>query len=325
MSFLDNKNLDSYEENRIPDIPLSEVFDTVLLFFPEITQSEVKFLYHGTYNVFEVKQAYIFRFPDKTFRNESGVKLIRKEVKILSSIREFISFSIPEPEYISFDPDNPFMGYKKIEGLSLSRYFESSLVEELLKIGKEIAKFLSELHSKEILNKLVGNEIISGEFSPISYRAYWNNYYEMAEERIFPLLSKQEREWVYMLFSRFLDNKENFRFNPVIIHGDFDTSNILIDPNGYKVTGVIDFEETRMYDPAADFLFFEEGPKFLNQIILNYKGIIDTNFEERQRFLFGRTCLAYIEFGITHDMKDMVNWGLKRLRMIMNFFNREKI
>ena len=322
---MDNKNLDSYEKNRIPDITLSEVFDAILFFFPEITQNEVKFLYHGTYNVFEVKQAYIFRFPDKTFRNESGVKLIRREVKILNSIREFISFSIPEPEYISFDPDNPFIGYKKIEGLSLSRCFDSSPIEELLKIGKEIAKFLSELHSKEILNKLIDNDIISGEFSPISYRAYWNKYYEMVEESIFPLLLKQEREWVYLLFSRFLDNKENFSFNPVIIHGDFDTSNILIDPNTYKITGVIDFENTRMDDPAADFLFFEEGSKFLNQIILNYKGIIDTNFEERQRFLFGRTFLAYIEFGMTHEMEDMVNWGLNRLRIIMDFFNIEKI
>lgn len=317
---MDNKNSDSYEENRIQDIPLSEVFDAILLFFPEITRSDVKFLYHGTYNVFEVKQAYIFRFPDKTFRNESGVKLIRREVKILNSIRELISFSIPEPEYILFDPDNPLMGYKKIEGLSLSRCFESFPVEELLKIGKEIAKFLSELHSKEILYKLVGNEIISGEFSPISYHAYWNNYYEMVEERIFPLLSKLEREWVHLLFSRFLDNKANFRFNPVVIHGDFDTSNILIDTHTHKITGVIDFEETRMYDPAADFLFFEEGHMFSNQIISNYKGSIDSNFEERRRFLFGRTCLAYIEFGITHDMKDMVNWGLNRLRIIMDFF-----
>ena len=275
--------------------------------------------------MFEVKQAYIFRFPDKNFRNESGVNLIRNEVKILNSIREFISYSIPEPEYISFDPDNPFMGYKKIEGYSLSRCFESSPMDDLLKVGKEIARFLSELHSKELLNKLVDNEILSGEFSPISYRAYWNNYYEMVEERIFPLLSKPEREWVYLLFSRFLDNKANFHFNPVVIHGDFDISNILIDPNTYKVTGVIDFENTRMDDPAADFLFFEEGPKFLNQIILNYKGITDSNFEERQRFLFGRTFLAYIEFGMTHEMEDMVNWGLNRLRIIMDFFNIEKI
>jgi len=313
---LDRKSPDSYEEIREPDISIHEVFDSVLLFFPNIEKSNVKFLYHGTYNVFEVMSTHIFRFPDKLFRNESGVKLIQKEIKILNVIRKFISRSIPAPEYLSFDSDNPFVGYKKIEGVSLSRCFQKIPIEIRLKIGEGIGKFLSELHSQEIVKEVINNRVLEVEFRPDIYRDYWTDYFGMIKTMIFPLLSGQEKEWIMELFSRFLENDANFKFTPVLVHGDFDTSNILINPKTFEVTGIIDFEDSRIYDPAVDFLFFDEGAEFLNQIVSNYKGDLDFNFKERQRFLFGRTCLSYIEFGLKNDIVDMVNWGLKRLRVI---------
>jgi aminoglycoside 2''-phosphotransferase len=315
LSYLNRKSPDSYEENREPDISIHDVFDSVLLIFPNIEKTDVKFLYHGTYNVFEVMGTHIFRFPDKIFRNELGIKLIQKEIKILNVIRKFISSSIPAPEYISFDSDNPFVGYKKIKGVSLSSCFQKIPSDVQLKIGEEIGKFLSELHSQDIVREIIDRDILENEFTLESYRNYWETYFGMVQAMIFPLLSGQEKEWIKNLFSRFLDNDANFKFQPVLVHGDFDTSNILINSRTFEITGVIDFEDSRLYDPAADFLFFDEGKDFLNQIISNYKGSLGINFKERQRFLFGRTCLSYIEFGLKNDVKDMILWGLRRLRI----------
>ncbi|MFX1410371.1 MAG: hypothetical protein ACFFA6_08460, partial [Promethearchaeota archaeon] len=73
-----------------------------------------------------------------------------------------------------------------------------------------------------------------------------------------------------------------------------------------------------IYDPAADFLFYDEGDFFLNQILEIYQGKLDSNFKERMQFLFRRTCLPYIEFGLENDLPDMVNAGLEMLKSKMN-------
>ncbi|GAH43787.1 unnamed protein product, partial [marine sediment metagenome] len=39
----------------------------------------------------------------------------------------------------------------------------------------------------------------------------------------------------------------------------------LVDPKTFKITGIVDFEESRIYDPAVDFLFYDEGDVFLRE------------------------------------------------------------
>ena len=107
-----------FEENRATDIHINEVLDALYGFFPDIEEKEVKFFYHGTYNVFEVKNQYIFRIPDKVFRNHRGIKLILDELKMLHHLQKYISVSIPEPIFVSIDPECPFMGYEKMKTLN---------------------------------------------------------------------------------------------------------------------------------------------------------------------------------------------------------------
>ena len=56
------------------------------------------------------------------------------------------------------------------------------------------------------------------------------------------------------------------RFTPVLIHGDFDTSNFLISQKNKELTGIIDFEECQIGDPAADLLFFQEEHLFCHPL-----------------------------------------------------------
>jgi hypothetical protein len=65
-----------FEENRAGDISMADVIESLYGFFPDIEEDDVYYFYHGSYNVFEVKDRYIFRIPDKVFRNQKGIKLI---------------------------------------------------------------------------------------------------------------------------------------------------------------------------------------------------------------------------------------------------------
>ena len=137
---------------------------------------------------------------------------------------------------------------------------------------------------------------------------------------MFNSMNSTQKRWITNLFNTFLNEKENFNFKYTIIHGDFDLSNILIDPKSLKLTGIIDFEESRIYDPAYDFLFYDEGNEFLKQIFSSYEGEVDRNFEKRMKFLYGSSCLAYIEFGMKYDFPDMIEAGFQLLKTRMNRF-----
>jgi aminoglycoside 2''-phosphotransferase len=286
--------------------------------FPTITEEDLRFFYHGTYNVFEVKKKFIFRFPDRHFRNSKGVKLIKEEIESLKIIKKFVQFRIPEPKFFSFDANFPFMGYKKLEGIPLSLYFFKLDLKTKERIAKEIATFLSELHSPDLVKKFSNNN-----YSPEDYHQEWKVYHQKIQTEILPLLQTNQQRWVNRLFDDFLGEKENFKFFPKVVHGDFDTSNILFNPKTQHISGIVDFEETRVYDPAANFLFFREGDNFLEKIIENYTYEVNTGFRNRMKFLFGRGCLGYIEFGHMTDRLEMIGVGKKMLDERMKMFPTE--
>lgn len=307
----------TYEEQRSQDISQSDVFNSLQVFLPELRKSQIKFLYHGTYNVFEVNNKYIFRFPDKLFRNLKGVQLINQEVKFLNFIQKYKIVKIPKPIFISLEVENPFFGYQKINGISLSKCFNKTSNNEKIRIAKDVGTFLSQLHGDDLLKKALNNKIFEETITIEDYKQEWQNYFNQIQSNIFSLMNSYQKEWVSKLFKIFLKEEKNFNFNPVIIHGDFDTSNILVDPKTFKITGIIDFEDSRIYDPAVDFIFYEEGDIFLKTLLASYKGYKDHNFLERMKFLYGCTSLHYIKFGVENDLNDMIKHGFQMLNHII--------
>jgi len=191
--------MEEFEEHRSQDIAIAEVIDSLNQIFPEISENQIGFIYHGTYNVFEVKSEYIFRFPDKLFRNPKGFDLINKEVKILNLIRPFVSLVVPNPIYISREPNNPFMGYKKINGISLSKCFNKTSNSDKTRIAESLSKFLSQLHSTKLVQKLSSNKVISKKFNFDEYRQEWQRFYEDLRKISFQLLNKRQKEWILKL------------------------------------------------------------------------------------------------------------------------------
>lgn len=304
-----------FEENNPSDISISVVHSALKEFFPNLSKKNVNFFYHGTYNVFQIENRFIARFPNKSLRNEKGAQLIKNEIDILKLLSVYISFKIPNPLHYSLNIQNPFMVYEKIPGISLSKCFNETKISQKKKIANQIADFLSELHSLR-LDESSNLKSLSTE----NYRNYWKNISVEMKKEVFPKLNSGQKKWLNKVFSNFLDDKQNFKFTPCVIHGDFDTSNILVDPNNYNITGIIDFEESSIFDPAADFLFFDEGDTFLTQILDNYKGIKEESFLNRMKFLYCRTCVPYFQFGLKQNRMDVYSEGMRKLKKNMKIF-----
>ena len=105
-------------------------------------------------------------------------------------------------------------------------------------------------------------------------------------------------------FEDFLDNEANFQFEPVLIHADLLDDHVLLDLPGRKVSGVIDFGDVSIGDPALDL--WESLQAF-------YGGALDQTFWERRRFYLKLPPFHAILFGLEHDDPAMVEFGLNGL------------
>lgn len=308
----------SYEETNPSDIDQSLVENLLKGIFPDITADEISFYYHGTYNVFVVKNKYIFRFPDASLYNSKGFEMIKNEERLLRAIRGSLSFEIPNPIYCSEDVNNPFVGYKKIPGISLSRIYEKTSIEERIKLGLSIGRFLTEYHSPELC-LTVSKDLFGGKRgTPEDHFVSWAKEYEEVKKIVFPRIEKNSIRWLQKVFENYLEQKENFQFDPTLVHGDFDTSNILVNPGTLQITGIIDFEEARISDPAQDLIFIEEGEIFSNAVIKTYQGNIDSSLEDRIRFYFCRAGTAYILYGVKNNIPQLANYGKLMIKKRMN-------
>jgi aminoglycoside 2''-phosphotransferase len=286
--------------------------------FRNIKEKELKFTYHGTFNVFEIRKK-ILRVPDKDLRNHKGSQIIQNETVKLKNLAKLLSISIPKPENMSLNDDMPYVMYQKLPGVSLSTVFDTLNEQKKKRIAEGIAEFLNQLHAPHVLHT-VHSSIFHTKFAASDYKEFWENRFEEIKEKIFPLVNTSQKAWIYTIFSRFLRNSDNFLFKPAITHCDFDTSNILVNPQKGIVTGIIDFEETKAWDPAADLLFFED-PTFQRQILESYNYVNSPSLQNRMKFLYCQTFAPYITWGLDHGKREMVEFGLKKLEKIQKKFS----
>ncbi|WP_371802249.1 phosphotransferase family protein [Candidatus Lokiarchaeum ossiferum] len=315
--------MSTFEEHNPADISIETILPHIQHHLPNITPDQIRFHYHGSYNVFIVDDRYIFRFPDRAFRNDKGKAMIHDEKEKLDKIRSKVNQSIPKPQFFGLKPDLPYVGYEMIPGVSLSHCLKSFSSQNQVTIASQIGNFLSQLHSSSLSAQfeIKKTDFKSYEEFPQIYKDQWAQLFQKTQKCMYSLFTKDQKIWIEQIFTEFLSEPSNFQFEPCLIHGDFDTSNILVDPIFANLTGIIDFEDCKLYDPAVDLLFFDEGSDFLEEIINHYTAYkVDQPFRNRMKFLYSRTCLSYIEWGMDNNRSELVQAGLKIMEKNMNQF-----
>jgi aminoglycoside 2''-phosphotransferase len=279
--------------------------------FPDLQVESIRQIGGGSCRVFEVNSDLIFRFP----RDEEISRLLETEVQIVPKLSKSLSHSVPNYTYISKGCEifpGTILGYPKIPGEAMSDLSLSSSQE--MEIAMEIAAFLNELHAFD--EKRSTGELGLEPFDPMTWKHNYVREFEKFKRVVFPALESLERSWVTEQFDDFLKEKAIFDFKPVLVHGDFDGSNVLLDPKTKRIAGIIDFEETGLGDPSVDFCVWESeyGIEFLREIERHYRFELDPNFHSRREFHSCRVPLCELEYGITSGKKIHVENGLRRLR-----------
>lgn len=234
--------------------------------YPELTITHSKMNEIGQNNdVLMINDSLVFRFPKYT----EGIKKLKKETSVLEGIKGNIPLPVPYPIYQSLEPEKVgmvFTGYKLVEGSPLWPGVFIENEEHHEQIASRLVGFLTALHSQSLESMNMEKKSI-GEI-----RSSIEDLYDRFKEKLFPHMNERAKVEVSHHFDSFLSKNELLDFQPVLTHGDFGASNILWDPERHEVSGIIDFGEAEVGDPAYDFagLLSSYGECFVRRCLEMY-------------------------------------------------------
>ena len=284
--------------------------DVIERSYPDFAVRSAKANVPGQNNdVLLVNEAFIFRFP----KYAEGIEQLATEVAILKGIRDYVTLPIP---HITFEHlatrtvGQAFVGYRLLVGEPLSRETFSAIQDERILEGlaHQLAQFLRELHHVPVETAIAPRLPVSDTYQE------WSASYGRIREKCFPLMRLDAQKAVTRHFETFLGNPAHFLAKPVLKHGDFGTTNILVDLPGQVISGILDFGGAGLGDPAYDFagILSSYGEVFLRRCVTTYPEI--EVFWDRITFYQGTFALLEALFGIENQDQEAVESGIADYR-----------
>ena len=219
---------------------------------------------------------WIFRFP----RHAHVEPALRAEVALVPQLAA-LPLAIPRFEYVVEEPAL-FVGYRKIEGLQLTRERQTA------RAGRELAAFLQALHAFPV-DAARATGVPS--YGPDEWRTRHEELFGEFLSRVGPLLAAPERAAAEAMFDEYVAG--DLGFVPSLVHYDLGPSHVLAAAGGW-LTGIIDWGDAAVGDPAADLAWalYGTAPSFASAV----SGAYGASEELRRR------ALLYHRLGPWHEV-----------------------
>lgn len=211
---------------------------------------------------------WIFRFP----KSSQAAADLENELKLLPRLAGLLPLPIPTPGFSARAPVTGrvlYMGYAKLRGEPLLRHRYAALKHDeaaIEQLASDLAAFLLALHQipPASLGLAAANE---------SARDEWRRIYGEIQQRLYPYMRADARRAVTRDFETALGERDLWRQQACLIHGDFGTGNILIADG--RISGIIDFGFCGVGDPAQDLgaLLASYGADFLTRLLTYYPAL----------------------------------------------------
>ena len=276
----------------------------ILLEFPKIEIDSARLVRAGWDNVVvDVNNQWIFRFPRFKVAEES----LKREIRLLALLRGRLSIRIPDYELIAPPRKNgySFGGYRKIVGSPLTRRGYRAAWKGNL--AKGLASFLRELHTPRI------TKIASKVFPVSNQKRRLRRLWREARGMGYKYLDTETRRMSERFFETGVETFDNANYRPVFVHGDLTDRNILVDPKTGKPSGILDWGDSAIMDPAIDFAGLFELNRKLGHATLDAYGPESDDFRARVEVYWRLLPYFEILYGIQSNIPKMRNMGVKRL------------
>jgi aminoglycoside phosphotransferase (APT) family kinase protein len=138
---------------------------------------------------------------------------------------------------------------------------------------------------------------------------------ERCEAEAMPLLAESERRRARAVFGDFLSGWDS-SLEPALVHADLGPAHIL--HRGSSISGVIDWSDARLGDPALDFAWLLHGTResFGEALVGAYCGSLAVDSALSARALFYHRLGPWHEvlFGLDHDCPELTASGVAGIR-----------
>ena len=247
--------------------------------------------------VIEVNGEWMFRFP----RQEFSRKAFAVEKAFLARFNPISPLPVPDYQYSGDD----FGGYRKIHGSPLSiELFQNLSGASQERIAQQIGQFLSTIHNFPM-----------DEAKQIGLTGDWGGWYfkiiQNYRETVAPMLSSSARKTSL----QFIEQTLAELFEARVLHGDFALEDhVFFDMQRQELSGVIDFADVTLNDPAHDFQNIVEygGESFYEEIMEHYQGRDDPTLLKRTKLrIEARPMLeasSSLLFGFEKRFKDRMEY-----------------
>lgn len=200
-------------------------------------------------------------------RHLDAAGALKRESCILPKIAPRLPLPVPRPTYHAPEGCPPFTVHEEIVGEILTREdWEGLPTSSREGAASDLANFLKTLHALPIETGLKCGLV------QIDTAKMAHSLQQEAADTIRPFLEAD----VQRKFDQTLEtwsSQPDVR-SPGLLHCDIGPGHVLYNPSTLHLTGVIDFGDLVIGDPARDFIYIYEdfGPLILQEVLTRYAG-----------------------------------------------------
>lgn len=255
------------------------------------------------FTTFKVNESWIFRFPKREEYNEH----FKKEIDVMAAIGTSLPLNVPDYVFVSHDCHgypNTVGGYKKIYDTPLFELQTSDYTSE--ENARRIGEFLTILHSGKIAEKISAIAIRkeSRDIANDIRERTWNNIEALKS------FVKSDVWDKFKSLQNYQKSTESFQGKQTLIHDDFGLQHIIFDQKSKTISGVIDWTDMAIGDPASDLAcIWAANRKFYQMIMKYYAAPVDGDFFKRVKEKGIYAFIGDSLYGYKTNQKQKIDWS----------------
>jgi len=236
---------------------------------------------------------WVVRLPKRTDGawGTDRIEDIEREVRFFGLLREYdFGTTVPRDSTLLRDPAGRTLGaaHRYVSGSPLARLgAPRGAAREVL--AQDIARFLSRLHAVPVA--------IAKQASLESASLATSTYTPLTRQSL-PHLGEATARWLQGRTEAFLAGGGTMKAPRRVIHADISGAHLLLTRRR-RLSGVIDFGDILIADPALDFagLLNDLTWRDLERVWAHYEGTVDADAERRVRYYIEVQAIFQVVYG----------------------------
>jgi aminoglycoside phosphotransferase (APT) family kinase protein len=229
---------------------------------------------------------------------------VQREARLLTEVAALSPLPVPQPVLVA--PEEGCLAYVKLPGVPLLEIPEARRSPHAPAIAAELGRLLRELHAADPTRMA---ELVDRD--QLAFAEWLDEAAERYAAVVETIPPAHRRAIAAFLRARPPDPPPRLTFS----HNDLGIEHVLVDVARWTVTGILDWSDAALADPARDFgvLYRDLGPAALQAALQAYGPAADAGLRHRAAFHARCALLEDLAFGLARDRAPYIDKSLAGL------------